>query len=86
MRLDEPCPRRWLRYVGPVTAATPLFHRLTRIARGAGIALLFLIVALCLAITIVPPFLDRIYYRGPAGSHYDGARFFNPDGEMGAPS
>ncbi|WP_293979545.1 MBL fold metallo-hydrolase [Sphingobium sp.] len=69
-----------------MTAAAALFHRLTRIARGTGIALLFLIVALCLAITIVPPFLDRIYYRGPAGSHYDGSRFFNPDGEIGAPA
>lgn len=43
--------------------------------------LLFLTVALCLAITVVPPFLDRIYYRGPASDHFDGARFFNPDGE-----
>ena len=47
---------------------------------------MFLIVALCLAVTIVPPFLDRIYYRGPASSHYDGARFFNPDGEIAAPA
>jgi L-ascorbate metabolism protein UlaG (beta-lactamase superfamily) len=55
-------------------------------ARGAGVALLFLIVALCLAITIVPPFLDRIYYRGPESGHYDGAHFFNPDGEIGVPA
>jgi L-ascorbate metabolism protein UlaG (beta-lactamase superfamily) len=40
--------------------------------------MLFLAVALCFAPTIVPPFLDRIYYRGPASDHFDGARFFNP--------
>lgn len=53
-----------------------------KIARGAGVTLLFLVVVLCLAITIVPPFLDRIYYEGPVSHHYDGARFFNPDGEI----
>jgi L-ascorbate metabolism protein UlaG (beta-lactamase superfamily) len=26
----------------------------------------------------VPPFLDRIYYRGPVSDHFDGERFFNP--------
>ena len=52
--------------------------RLITIIRGAGIALLFLVIALCLAITIVPPFLDRIYYDGPVSRHYDGAHFFNP--------
>ncbi|UIJ45123.1 MBL fold metallo-hydrolase [Sphingomonas cannabina] len=41
---------------------------------------LWLIVAVCLAITIVPRFLDHIYYRGPASGHFDGERFFNPDG------
>ncbi len=46
---------------------------------GAGV--LFLIVALTLAITIVPRFLDRIYYEGPESDHYDGARFLNPDGD-----
>ena len=35
--------------------------RLVSIIRGAGIALLFLLIALCLAITILPPFLDHIY-------------------------
>lgn len=59
--------------------------RLVSIARGAGVALLFLIVGLCLAITCLPPFLDRIYYRGPTGSHYDGAHFFNPDGMIDVP-
>lgn len=51
-------------------------------ARWLGATVLFLIVALCLAITIVPPFLDRIYYQGPESSHFDGAHFFNPDGEI----
>ena len=52
-----------------------------KILRRLGAALLFVAVALCLAITIVPPFLDRIYYEGPASRHFDGARFFNPDGD-----
>ncbi len=56
-------------------------RHIMNIARGAGIALLFLIVALCLAITVAPPFLDRIYYEGPASRHFDGAHFFNPDGQ-----
>jgi len=41
-------------------------------------ALLFSTVAVCLAITIVPRFLDRVYYRGPTSGHFDGQRFFNP--------
>jgi L-ascorbate metabolism protein UlaG (beta-lactamase superfamily) len=43
--------------------------------------LLFAVVALCLAIAIVPRFLDRVYYRGPTTNHFDGQRFFNPDGD-----
>lgn len=43
--------------------------------------LLWLVVTLCIAVTVIPHFLDRIYYRGPVSSHFDGARFFNPDGE-----
>ena len=43
-----------------------------------GTILLFLAVALCFAPTLVPLFLDRIYYSGPASGHYDGERFFNP--------
>ena len=31
----------------------------------------------------MPPFLDRIYYRGPVSGHFDGQHFFNPDGEQG---
>jgi L-ascorbate metabolism protein UlaG (beta-lactamase superfamily) len=43
-----------------------------------GRALLFVGVALCVAPSIVPAFLDRSYYDGPPSDHYDGARFFNP--------
>ncbi len=43
-----------------------------------GTVLLFAAVALCFLPYLVPPFLDRIYYRGPASGHYDGERFFNP--------
>ncbi len=46
-----------------------------------GTFLLFLVVALCFAASLVPPFLDRIYYEGPVSDHYDGARFYNPDGD-----
>jgi L-ascorbate metabolism protein UlaG (beta-lactamase superfamily) len=46
-----------------------------------GGALVLLLVAAGLAVTIVPRFLDRIYYEGPESGHYDGARFFNPDGD-----
>jgi L-ascorbate metabolism protein UlaG (beta-lactamase superfamily) len=54
---------------------------LVRVLRKLGVGLLFLIVAACVAIIFVPPFLDRIYYEGPDSTHYNGARFFNPDGE-----
>ncbi len=46
--------------------------------------MLWAVVALCLAATIVPFFLDRIYYRGPVSAHFDGQRFFNPDGDSDA--
>jgi L-ascorbate metabolism protein UlaG (beta-lactamase superfamily) len=46
--------------------------------------LLGVLIALLLLPVLVPPFLDRTYYRGPASSHFDGQRFFNPDGEPGA--
>jgi L-ascorbate metabolism protein UlaG (beta-lactamase superfamily) len=45
--------------------------------RRIGTALLFLVIALCLAPSVVTPFLDRIYYRGPPSGHFDGERFFN---------
>ena len=35
--------------------------------------------ALCFAPTLVPPFLDRIYYEGPPSDHFDGKHFFNPE-------
>jgi L-ascorbate metabolism protein UlaG (beta-lactamase superfamily) len=46
--------------------------------RRLGTILLFLAVALCFAPSLIPPFLDRIYYRGPESGHFDGERFFNP--------
>jgi L-ascorbate metabolism protein UlaG (beta-lactamase superfamily) len=49
-----------------------------KMLKRIGTALLFLIVAICLAPTLVPPFLDRIYYEGPRSDHFDGERFFNP--------
>jgi L-ascorbate metabolism protein UlaG (beta-lactamase superfamily) len=49
-----------------------------KLLKGIGTALLFLAIAICLAPTLVPPFLDRIYYQGPRSDHFDGERFFNP--------
>jgi L-ascorbate metabolism protein UlaG (beta-lactamase superfamily) len=43
-----------------------------------GTLLLFAAVAFCFAPTLVPPFLDRVYYEGPASAHFDGRHFFNP--------
>ena len=54
---------------------------MSRVLRRSGTVLLWTVVALCLTATILPGFLDRIYYRGPASDHFDGRRFFNPDGE-----
>ena len=54
---------------------------MTLILKTAGFVLLILIVLLGLAIAIVPRFLDRIYYEGNVSDHFDGARFFNPDGD-----
>lgn len=51
-----------------------------RWVKRVGAGLLWLIVSLCLAIAIVPDFLDARYYRGAVSSHFDGERFFNPDG------
>jgi L-ascorbate metabolism protein UlaG (beta-lactamase superfamily) len=48
------------------------------ILKWLGTVLLFALVALSFAPTLVPPFLVRVYYRGPASDHYDGQRFFNP--------
>ena len=49
-----------------------------RLLKWIGTALLFFVVALCLTPTLIPPFLDRIYYEGPRSDHFDGERFFNP--------
>jgi L-ascorbate metabolism protein UlaG (beta-lactamase superfamily) len=57
-----------------------------RFLKRLGTALLFLAVALCLAPSVVPPLLDRIYYRGPASDHFDGRRFFNPEDRAGPPT
>ena len=51
--------------------------------RRIGGVLLWIVIALLLTPVVVPPFLDRIYYRGPVSGHFDGHRFFNPDGEAG---
>jgi L-ascorbate metabolism protein UlaG (beta-lactamase superfamily) len=46
-----------------------------------GKSLFFAVIALCLAATIIPPFLDRVYYTGPKSAHFDGQHFSNPDGD-----
>ena len=51
-----------------------------RLFKFALAGLLWILVILCLGLTALPYFLDRIYYRGPASAHFDGARFANPDG------
>jgi L-ascorbate metabolism protein UlaG (beta-lactamase superfamily) len=48
------------------------------VLKWLGAVLLFALVALSFAPTLIPPFLDRIYYSGPVSDHYDGQRFFNP--------
>ena len=47
-----------------------------------GSIVLALVIAFGLTVTIVPRFLDRIYYEGDESDHYDGQRFFNPDGDQ----
>ncbi|MBB6123921.1 MBL fold metallo-hydrolase [Sphingobium subterraneum] len=56
-----------------------------RAAGWLGAAILWIVIALALAATLVPAFLDRIYYEGPHSGHFDGARFANPDGDIGFP-
>jgi L-ascorbate metabolism protein UlaG (beta-lactamase superfamily) len=53
----------------------------TAVLKIVGGLVLLLVILAGLAVTIVPRFLDRIYYRGPASDHFDGERFFNPNGE-----
>jgi L-ascorbate metabolism protein UlaG (beta-lactamase superfamily) len=54
---------------------------LTTAFKIVGGLILLLVVVGALIVTIVPRFLDRVYYRGPASDHFDGDRFFNPDGD-----
>ncbi|SOB86510.1 L-ascorbate metabolism protein UlaG, beta-lactamase superfamily [Sphingomonas guangdongensis] len=54
---------------------------LLSILRGLLWLLLFLVGAAGFAATILPRFLDRVYYAGPRSDHFDGERFFNPDGD-----
>ncbi|HEY6916390.1 MAG TPA: MBL fold metallo-hydrolase [Allosphingosinicella sp.] len=49
-----------------------------RLLKTLGTALLFLAIGACFLPTLLPPFLDRIYYEGSESGHYDGERFFNP--------
>jgi len=52
-----------------------------RLVRIVLAVLLWAVVVLCLVATAAPFFLDRVYYRGPVSGHFDGKRFFNPDGD-----
>jgi L-ascorbate metabolism protein UlaG (beta-lactamase superfamily) len=65
----------------PIKPIGEMMKRLGGVLRKLMVGLLFLTVALCALIIVVPPFLDRLYYEGPDSAHYDGQRFFNPDGE-----
>lgn len=47
--------------------------------------LLWACVAILLAVTFVPAFLDRIYYQGAVSDHFDGHHFENPDGAFSFP-
>jgi len=52
-----------------------------RVLGWIGKGAVLLTIGVLLAAVVVPRFLDRRYYRGPESGHYDGARFFNPDGD-----
>jgi L-ascorbate metabolism protein UlaG (beta-lactamase superfamily) len=54
--------------------------------KRTGTVVLFAVIAICLAPTLIPPFLDRIYYRGPASGHFDGEHFFNPGSQGPEPA
>ena len=54
---------------------------LTTIARYLLITVVWVMIVLCLAVTIIPRFLDHTYYHGAVSDHYDGARFHNIDAE-----
>ena len=53
---------------------------MTSILKIIGATILLLVILFALAVTIVPRFLDRVYYRGPVTDHFDGEHFFNPGG------
>lgn len=52
-------------------------------ARVIGGTLVGLLALLLWLVPALPGFLDDVYYRGPVTDHFDGERFFNPDGEFG---
>ena len=55
------------------------------LVKGIAGGLLWLVIAALMAVIYAPAFLDRIYYHGPHSSHYDGAHFANPDGDIEFP-
>lgn len=57
-------------------------------ARRIGWGVVGIVGLLALTATVLPPFLDRVYYAGLPSDHFDGERFFNPDGDdmAGVPS
>lgn len=57
-------------------------HRLVRAACLTALAPLMLTATGCLDRNHTPA--SRIYYHGPRSDHFDGARFFNPEGEQGS--
>lgn len=65
----------------PSPMETP--SRRGRFRSRAGGALVALLVLLLWLPPGLPGLLDRIYYRGPVSAHFDGERFFNPEGEFG---
>ncbi|RVT93821.1 MBL fold metallo-hydrolase [Sphingomonas crocodyli] len=52
--------------------------------RRAAIILGILIALGLAARFVLPSLLDRTYYSGPVSDHFDGQRFFNPEGQFGS--
>ncbi|KKC23806.1 hypothetical protein WP12_22970 [Sphingomonas sp. SRS2] len=50
-------------------------------AKWTGGIIAALAVLIAAAYVASPLYLDRVYYRGPVSGHFDGQRFFNPEGE-----
>ncbi len=50
-----------------------------RVFKAIAVIVLTVLVIALLVPVVVPPFLDRTYYRGPQSDHFDGQHFFNPD-------